>query len=125
MKRSHQFSVRGAALISINFERKVHHQRRAEWVREWRRDAFWEVTAARIPHMDQVTVIARPFQAKHRLQDAGNCLPTVKAIIDALVDAKVLDDDGPEHVRSLTLMAPERTEASFDRVEIEIIEGAL
>jgi hypothetical protein len=40
-----------------------------------------------------------------------------------LVDAKVLDGDGPENVTALTMVAPQRTDHSVDRVEIELVEG--
>jgi hypothetical protein len=121
--KTHRFTVRGK-LLSINGERKLHHQRRAEWVREWRTDAGWEIKAARIPHLDRVSVIASPYQHKDALGDAGNHLPSVKAVVDALVDVGVLDGDGPQHVSALTLIAPCRIEGSGpDYVTFELIEG--
>jgi len=121
--KAHRFSVRGK-LLSINGERKLHHQRRAEWVSEWRTDAGWEIKAARIPHLERVSIVAQPFQHKSVLQDAGNCLPTVKACVDALVDVGVLDGDGPDHVTALTLLAPRRIEGTgADYVTIELVEA--
>jgi hypothetical protein len=121
MKPSYQFAVRGQ-LLSINNERKLHHQRRAEWVRQWRSDAGWEIKRARLPHLERVAVIAQPFQHAHALGDCGNHLPSVKAVVDALVDVGTLPGDGPNHVASLTMMAPRRTGEKVDRLEIEVIE---
>ena len=123
MKKSHRLSVRGE-LLSLNRERKMDKFLRANAVKRWRSDAFWELKAARIPHLDRVIVIVQPYQSKHVLADCGAHLPAAKAVIDALADAHVLDDDGPETVVSLTMLAPRRTEASLDRLEVELIESA-
>ena len=40
------------------------------------------------------------------LEDVGGCLPAAKAAIDGLVDARVLADDTPDHVVSLTFKTP-------------------
>lgn len=121
--RSHHLSVRGR-LLSINSERKVHALRRADDVRQWRTDAGWEAKAARLPHLARVSIIAQPVQHHARLADAGNHLPSVKAIIDGLCDVGVLDGDGPEHVTALTLMAPVKVEGSgSDWITLELIEA--
>jgi crossover junction endodeoxyribonuclease RusA len=119
--KSHNLTVRGQ-LISLNFERKMHHQTRADAVKQWRTDAYWEAKAARLPHLDRVSIVAQPFQHAHVLGDAGNHLPSVKACIDGLVDVGVLDDDGPEIVTALTMLAPRRTTStSCDLVSLELV----
>ena len=119
--KSHRLAVRGQ-LISLNFERKMHHQTRADAVKQWRSDAAWEAKAARLPHIDRCSIIAQPYQHAHVLGDAGNHLPSIKACIDALVDVGVLDDDGPEIVTALTMLAPRRTEStSCDVVSLELV----
>jgi crossover junction endodeoxyribonuclease RusA len=122
--KSHHLSVRGQ-LISLNFERKMHHMTRADAVRQWRTDAGWEAKAARLPHLERISIVAQPFQRRAVLGDAGNHLPSVKAIIDGLVDVGVLDDDGPDHVTALTLLAPRRaTHSTCDAVSLELVEAA-
>jgi hypothetical protein len=124
MTRHHLLSVKGK-LLSINAERKVHALRRADIVRQWREDAFWEAQAARLPHFERCSIIAMPYQHHDRLADAGNHLPAVKGVVDGLIDAGVLDDDGPEHVTALTLMAPQRVSGNgADYIILELIEGA-
>jgi crossover junction endodeoxyribonuclease RusA len=121
--KSHLLTVRGK-LLSINAERKVHALRRADYVREWRDSAGWEAKAARLPHFERVSIIAQPVQHHARLADAGNHLPSVKAIVDGLVDVGVLDGDGPEHVSALTLLAPVKVEGSGpDWITVELVEA--
>jgi hypothetical protein len=122
--RTHRFTVRGK-LVSLNHERKIHHMARAEAVKQWRTDAFFEAKAAHLPHLEKVSIIGSPFQHGNRLGDAGNHLPALKAAIDGLVDAGVLDGDGPDHVTALTMMAPQRTTSSpTDCMVIELIPAA-
>ena len=120
--KTHSLTVRGQ-LISLNFERKMHHQTRAAAVKQWRTDAGWEAKAARLPHLGRVSIVAQPYQRLHVLQDAGNCLPSIKAVIDGLCDVGVLDGDGPEHVTAVTMLAPRRTTTSTcDYVALELVE---
>jgi crossover junction endodeoxyribonuclease RusA len=121
--KTHSFSVRGK-LISLNAERSTHFMPRSEATRQWRADAYWEAKRAKLPHLDHCSVIVQPYQHRSVLQDAGNCYPVVKACLDGLVDANVLDDDGPEHVTAITLLAPRRaTSSSCDLVSLELVVG--
>lgn len=122
--KTHAFTVRGK-LVSLNAERSTHFMPRSEAIRQWRTDAFWEAKRANLPHLDRCSIIVQPFQHRSVLQDAGNCYPVAKACIDALCDAGVLDDDGPDHVSAVTLLAPRRaTHSTCDVVSIELIEVA-
>jgi hypothetical protein len=47
-------------------------------------------------------------QMRSPIQDTGNAYGAAKAAIDGLVDAGVLPGDGPDVIRSLTLLAPEK-----------------
>lgn len=55
-------------------------------------------------------------------QDPGNCYPSVKAAIDALVDIGAIPDDGPGDIASITLHAPQRTKPGQDRLTILVTE---
>jgi hypothetical protein len=51
------------------------------------------------PFFEQVGIDVYPFaKNKNYRQDVGNCYPTCKAIIDGLVDAKVIADDDDSHL---------------------------
>lgn len=47
--------------------------------------------------------------AKGIIPDCGACAPCVKAAIDGLVDGKVIPDDTPEWLHSITFLAPKKT----------------
>jgi hypothetical protein len=54
------------------------------------------------------------------LPDTGANYTAVKAAIDGLVDAGLLPDDTPEHVRSITMLAP--VQGKHDRMTITLEE---
>ncbi len=85
---------------------RMHYHAKARLVKEWR-DAFALLArAAKVPHLDRVAVTVEVHLKGKRSQDVGGCYPAAKAGIDGLVDAGVLDDDDPEHLVSLTFLAP-------------------
>lgn len=97
----------GERPFTVNTERRWTRWQRAAKVAEWRQHARCVALAEHIPHYDTVTVTAWPLVRDRRgWQDVGGCYPTVKAVIDGLVDAHVLDGDGPDVVRAITLTAP-------------------
>jgi hypothetical protein len=49
-------------------------------------------------------VIVQPWQAKGNLADTAACNPSVKAAIDGLVDAGVIENDTGEFVQQITFM---------------------
>lgn len=74
-----------------------------EHTREWRK-AGWALTTKLKPgHFERVGFDVLPF-GPGRAQDPGNCYPSVKALIDGIVDAKVIDDDDGEHVAYVNLL---------------------
>lgn len=99
-------------VFTLNGERKEHYSERAARVKVWR-EAAWAVVMsqhsrrARHPLTD-VEFEATPILKNGRHQDVGGCFPVAKAVIDGLVDARVLEDDGPTIVRRLSFCTPER-----------------
>ncbi len=90
-----------------NTERRWHHYQRAGAVRRWRAAFALLAREAHMPSLGAVEVTVTPYLANRRgLQDVAGCFPAAKAAIDGLVDAGVLPDDTPEHLRSLTFRAP-------------------
>ncbi len=90
-----------------NTERRWHHYQRADAVRRWRAAFALLAREAHMPPLETVEVTATPYLANRRgLQDVAGCHPSAKAAIDGLVDAGVLVNDTPEHLRSITFVAP-------------------
>lgn len=91
-----------------NAYRRLHHHQRAAYDRRWRNTFAWLARQAHLPALDMVSITVA--QACHRppLPDVGACFATAKAAIDGLVDAGVIPDDNPAHVKFLGFAAPER-----------------
>ena len=89
--------------------------------RWWRQEAAeaWTRKDNR-PVEPPVIVTGQPLHAtKASPQDAGACLPAVKAALDGIVDAGGLPDDTPEYVAGLLLLAPIR-DCGFDGLIIRV-----
>ena len=77
--------------VTTNAERASNRWVRADLTKVWRESAFYKSVG--LPKAQWLIVIAEPSQEKGRLQDVGACNPSVKAIIDGLVDRKIILDD--------------------------------
>jgi hypothetical protein len=87
---------------TTNAERSMHRMKRAALVKEWRTAFYWLGTQSKAKRLNPCHIEAFPVQPDRRwMADVGACLPAVKAAVDGLVDAGVLDDDTPEHVLSI------------------------
>ena len=95
-----------------NTERRIHYHQRSDWGVEVRQAAKITALAAKIPKLGSVRYITvTAFQRRGPLADAAAFAPAAKAAIDGLVDAKVLDDDDPKHVKEIRFRPPERAES--------------
>ena len=52
------------------------------------------------------------------MQDVAACVPAVKAAIDGLVDAGVLIDDAPQHLKAIVFAQPQKGKPAL-KLEIE------
>lgn len=108
---------------SLNAERSAHwreHRRTTEAVRT--KVAYTARQSLRTIHPSAFPIIVEAFPVqKGRLPDAGNSYPTVKAIIDGLVDADILPDDDPKYVDAVVLQSPRRaTKGEPEHVTINL-----
>ena len=100
-----QFIIREpfpAKLLSLNAERSMHWSGRAGIVRAWRERAWAEALSQGMGRFAWVELDVFITQ-KGIIADIANHLPTVKAIIDGMVDARVIPDDDPTHLRALRI----------------------
>lgn len=84
----------------------MHYHARAKFVLEWG-SAFASLAEEQdLPKgLDVVAFEALPITGTRAFQDAGNCLPSVKAAVDGLVGYGLLEDDGVDWVKWITLHA--------------------
>lgn len=84
-----------------------HWSKRAALVRAWR-EAFKDLAEdQQIPHLPRLHIVVQQFCPDRRMPDTGACYGAVKAAIDGLRDAGVIDDDTGEFVPSILMLAPE------------------
>jgi hypothetical protein len=87
----------------INANARIHHMERARRTGAWRNAAAAHALADRLPVFTRCTIAATPRPVGARVRDAANLYPTIKACIDGLRDAAVLEDDHDGIVASLTI----------------------
>lgn len=85
-----------AKLMSLND--RMHWRRRADATKWWRTRAAWAAREARVRQLPRSLITVELPVRDSRRRDPHNYLPTVKAIIDGLVDAGVWPDDNPTWV---------------------------
>lgn len=83
----------------LTANKKPHWRERARLTRQTRTDAIFLARAARIPDLGRIHVSLIWYVADRRRRDGGeNVAPTLKPMIDGLVDAGVVIDDTPDLV---------------------------
>lgn len=93
---------------TTNGERSGNRWERAALVKEWRNAFHMLARQARIPELNHIEVTVEPHQLGGRSQDVAACNPAAKAAIDGLVDAGVIPDDGPQYLKSITFLPPQK-----------------
>jgi crossover junction endodeoxyribonuclease RusA len=89
----------------LSMNGRYHHMQRYTLTNKWRNSAF--IAATQHPYMAPTLkplpcFVRVTFPVKdNRRRDSDNPAPTVKAIVDGLVDAGVWPDDTPEWVETL------------------------
>lgn len=90
---------------TVNAQRQMHHHALAKLVREYRGTTCMLARSCKIPHLDRIALEFTPSGPQIR-QDTAAAAPAAKALLDGLVDAGVVDDDGPRFVPRITFLAP-------------------
>ena len=82
----------------INLNGREHWSVKARLTKAWRTAAYYEAVAAGVKRLGpSVVTVTLPVQTAHK-RDPHNFVPTVKAIVDGLVDAGVWPDDNSDWV---------------------------
>lgn len=84
----------------LSLNDRVNRYARAKAVREYREAACWLAKAAKIPPCRVIRLVLVYVPRDRRRRDATNLVATLKAVEDGLVDAQVVPDDTPQHVRA-------------------------
>ena len=92
----------------LNSNQRRDRRRDAPTVKTWRDAANVYARAQKLPRLGRVAITATLHFPDRRRRDCPNYYPTIKAAIDGLVDADVLDDDADGYVTELTIRPGER-----------------
>ncbi len=93
--------------LLANQAHQMHYRTLGRIRKQYRDGAATLARAQRIPHHDTIAVTAHAeYPNRRNLPDADAIAPSVKSILDGLVDAGVIDDDGPAYVTAVTYEAP-------------------
>lgn len=85
------------------------HKRRPDvTIAAWRNLSSAFAHYCKIPPLGRARVTAELHWVDRRRRDSSNYMPTIKAAIDGLVDARVLTDDDDEHLVELTIRRGEQ-----------------
>ena len=96
---------RTALWLTANDRRKW--RAKAALVRQWRALGRKAATEAAVPPLDRVEIKAYVHRTRGGRFDPSNWADTAKAVLDGIVDARVLEDDSHEYVTGPDMRAGE------------------
>lgn len=92
---------------TTNAERASNRWDRAKKTKHWRNGFCLLARELNVPKLATCHIIAEPWlKNRSGIQDTGACHPAVKAAIDGIVDAGILEDDSPDILHTLVYRAP-------------------
>ncbi len=99
------FIPKPADWISLN--ERTHWRSKSTKTKAWRKaaeDAAEDHPRAHSFPVDILCEVHKPSKGPNRRWDPHNLFPTIKAVIDGLVDAYVLADDDTKHVHNVAII---------------------
>lgn len=92
---------------TANRVHRMHHHAVGKMRKQWRETAALLTRAVGVEPCDRIRVTAWVEDSdRRRLSDPDAPAPALKPVIDGLVDAGVIPDDGPDYVSSVTYLPP-------------------
>lgn len=118
-----KFAVTGARPLTSNQSTGRNRYVVAKQVALWRKAvADTSFLSSSFP-LRPAHIVAQPVYFNMRSRpDTGAAHPTVKAIVDGLVDAGAWPDDNPDYVSRITHLPPVMCHNSGDGIIIEVVE---
>lgn len=111
------FAVTAPRFVSLNGSHRSPYAHQAA-MDTWRRAAAAAITDDTLAVEPPVVITATVRRTRNARQDAHNVLPSIKACIDAAVDAGVIPDDDDTVVRALVIEAGPK--AATPTIELRI-----
>lgn len=109
--------------LNANRARNLHHFAKAKASSEWRAAGIMAARMAKIPPLGAASFTVQSRYTHNRLTDTDACAPALKAVLDGLVDAGVLETDTALHVKSVTYLAPFHDPAKKDALLVVVTKA--
>lgn len=93
----------GRPVLSNN---RLHHYVKAQQIKPWREAGCVLARKAQVPRLRSVHIDVWGRYPNRKTPDVDAVAPTLKAVLDGIVDAGVIPDDKPPFVESITFWAP-------------------
>ncbi len=82
----------------LSANQRDHFMRRSSSVKVWRDAAHVLARAAKLPQLHRAHIVAELYFGDRRRRDVHNYYPTLKAMVDGLVDYGLLPDDADDYL---------------------------
>lgn len=102
----------------LNANQRRHWRHRQRVTKDWRDAAGWLAKAAGVPRLQRAHIVVEFSFGDQRRRDVANYQPTVKAIVDGLIDVGLLPDDNDRHLVGPDLRRVERSGLALARVVV-------
>ena len=105
---------------------RMHWRQRASRTKRLRRRGYFEARRNGLLPMRRAVLTAHVQFANGGRADPANAYPTVKALVDGLVDFGVLTDDDSKHLSAMTFKrAPGQCERGWHVITLTLVEQAV
>jgi hypothetical protein len=85
---------------------RMHWAKKARHTRELRRIGWALARQQRVPQLDRALIVLHWRPATVRSRDQLSIAPTLKPLVDGLIDALVLPDDDSDHAQLTCVIEP-------------------
>lgn len=102
-------TIRLAASDVLNENDRRHWTRKSPLVRTIRQIAHQTAVVTRAPHLQRARLAVTLAYPDRKRRDRHNYTPTIKPIVDGLIDAGVLPDDDDTHLEGPVLKVADET----------------
>lgn len=109
----------------LNANQRRDRRRQAVDVRAWRQAAGWRAKQAKLPRgLARVHILAELHMTDRRRRDPHNYYPTIKAVVDGLVDHGLIADDDASRLDGPDIRLGGQGLAQVSRLILTITEVA-
>ena len=109
--------------MNANEMRRWHWSKRHRLTKAWRNDTAALARTARLPKLQRAHILVHIHKTTNRRYDPANLNPTIKAIVDGLIDYGLLPDDDALHLDGPDLRAGEKRDKPGLTLTITPLEG--